>query len=386
MKDVPDLITDNEHGDWLHVPEAVAVLVHHLAPCAFKVAAASVDDDALYWDVERDRPCAAPGADTVLIKQAGADFLRPVTDTVRAGLAPLGGARPLTLALAGGVLGSGLGYGGGWLAEKLLGERLAPPGSLRRRGMIAGGLLGAAPGAVLGGIAYANPQATGRFSHDALEQWPFETGAQARKPSLIGALLSRWPFEPSKNEPPGGHPALNAPSPVPVPPTGVPAVPWAGRTNPELWAQESRFDGRVFTDPRVKVAELDTGLFYMPTIPVDAFNGVVWSNVHPNPYGTRDAYGTAEQPLTTPPAAAAAVSGLLAGTRAATGQPYVSPYHVALTAAVAGGKGYLTGMLAGKVLGALAGLPPAAQDELKRLGLWGGIISGVADSIFGDNG
>ncbi len=315
---------------WRHVPVAVAVCVRALADGAFKVAADRKHDPArVYWESPVGR---------VLVKAAAEDFLRPVAKGFKGLQRPLGGPSALTSAIVGGVLGSGLGYGGGYLAEKLMGDRVEP-GHLRRTGMLLGGAAGAAPG-VLSGVA--------KMQH------PKQVGTG------MGPWTSRWPDAPGLDELPGPG--------VPLP-------------------ASSRFDTRVFHDPEFPklAAALSSGAFYTPSIPVDAFNNVVWADAKPsNPYGTRDPFGDNEQPMHTPPAVAAAVSGLVAGAGAATGTGYVSPYHVALAAGLAGGQGYLAGMLAGKVLGALAGLPPAAQQTLQQAGLWGGIVSGVASSVFGD--
>jgi hypothetical protein len=126
----------------------------------------------------------------------------------------------------------------------------------------------------------------------------------------------------------------------------------------------------------------DAGL-YLPTIPVDAFNQVVWSDVRPNPFGTRGAFGDNSQPLATPPNVAALVSGILEGTSATTGRGHVSPLEVALTAGGMAGRGWLGGLVLGKTLGVLAGMPPERQQQLQQAGLWGGMISGAVQSLFG---
>ena len=46
------------------------------------------------------------------------------------------------------------------------------------------------------------------------------------------------------------------------------------------------------------------------------------------------------------------------------------------------GKGWLTGLAVGKTLGALAGLKPEAQQKLQSYGMWGGLISGVANALY----
>lgn len=62
------------------------------------------------------------------------------------------GTSPLASTAAGALLGAGLGYGAGRLAENVLPDALVTPGVLRRRLMTAGGVLGALPGAYLGTV------------------------------------------------------------------------------------------------------------------------------------------------------------------------------------------------------------------------------------------
>lgn len=238
-----------------------------------------------------------PVADWVLAKAADA-FLAPLARPHRAAQAAIGGPNGLTSAIVNGVIGSGLGYAGGWLAERLApGDRL-DEGELRRTGALLGGALGAAPG------------------------------------------LWRYSAE--------NRPAVNR---------------WLGKA---------------------AAADGATGAMFLPRIPVDAFNRAIWNDVgNPaNAFGSRSPWGPADQPLGTPPFAAAAASGLLAGTARAVGSPVVSPWQVAAAAAVGAGKGWAAGLVAGKVLGALAGLQPADQAALQRAGVWGGLITGVANTLF----
>lgn len=128
-----------------------------------------------------------------------------------------------------------------------------------------------------------------------------------------------------------------------------------------------------------------TGGLSMASIPVDAFNRVVWSDVAvtPNPWGTKSPWGDNSQSLRTPAPAAAAITGIITGVSATTGQDYVSPLQVGMAAAAAGGKGYATGMVVGKLLGALVGLSEDEQSLMRRVGAWSGAISTIANHIFG---
>jgi hypothetical protein len=224
---------------------------------------------------------------------------RPLTDALQ--LTPnrvnalVGGPTPLAGMLAGGLLGAGLGYAGGWVGEKTFGKNVLEPGRLRRTTALLGGLLGTLPGAYLGSV---------------------------------GARMNAE----------DGKPALRA--------FVEPNV---------LLGKEGGF---------AKLADEAGGLF-MPTIPVDAFNRVVWAD--PNtPVGVR-----------------AAATGLVEGASALRGgAELVSPYDVARIAAGMG-SGLASGMLVGKALGALAGLTPGAQQTLKRTGMWAGALMNIVPRAFG---
>lgn len=149
-------------------------------------------------------------------------------------------------------------------------------------------------------------------------------------------------------------------------------------------------DLQCSVNPLFSKAASETGALFVPTIPVDAFNRAIWTNVGPqNPFGTRDAWGDNSQPMHTPPQVAASMGGLVAAAGAARGSDYVSPWDVAkvvtnlgINSGIGGVAGAATGLVAGKMLGALAGLSPAAQQQIQNTGLWAGIMTGLAKSIF----
>ncbi len=125
----------------------------------------------------------------------------------------------------------------------------------------------------------------------------------------------------------------------------------------------------------------------VPSIPVDAFNEIVWNDVtRPrNPFGSKSPWGDNSQSLGTPPPVAAATSGLLMGAAAARGgAETVSPMDIALAAAVGGGKGLVAGLVLGKTLSVLAGLAPETQSMLQRTGLWGGALTSAVQRAFGE--
>jgi len=46
------------------------------------------------------------------------------------------------------------------------------------------------------------------------------------------------------------------------------------------------------------------------------------------------------------------------------------------------GTGWLSGMLVGKTLGALAGLRPESQKTLQQTGVWAGVLTNVVPKLF----
>lgn len=263
-------------------------------------------------------------ADEVLIK-CGA--LHPMVGKLWDGAhTALGGARPLSNALVSGLALSGLGYGVGTLAENLFPERYMERGKLRKTLATAGALGGLGIGAA---NAYANSQAT---NTSWLNGWLVPNNAQ---------------------------------------PHGIP-----------LTAQHNWTDG-VGPGP-AKMAAMQSGLM-APSIPVDAFNRVVWNDVRPtsyanNPYGTRSPWGDNSQPMHTPPQLAAATTGLMSGIGAMAQSPIISPGTI-INGLVSAGVGLATANVAGRTLGALAGLTPEAQNKIQDLGLWAGVLHAVVPPV-----
>lgn len=224
---------------------------------------------------------------------------RPLADALQLTPNPVnalaGGPTPLAGMLAGGLLGAGLGYGGGWLGEKTFGKNVLEPGRLRRTTALAGGLLGALPGLYLGSVGA-------------------RMNAEDGKPALRAFV------EPNA-----------------------------------LLGKEGGFD---------KLAD-EAGALFVPSIPVDAFNRVVWADPS-TPVGVR-----------------AAATGLVEGASALRGgAEYVTPFDVGRIAAGMG-SGLASGMLVGKALGALAGLTPGAQRTLKQTGMWAGALVNIVPRAFG---
>lgn len=113
---------------------------------------------------------------------------------------------------------------------------------------------------------------------------------------------------------------------------------------------------------------------YQPTISVPQFNNAAWNDVN---------QGLAyNQPFRTPPAYAAATTGLMAGLSAGSNSPIIRPVDV-IRGIASAGVGLATATVAGKALSALAGLTPAGQQKLQDIGLWGGMMHAIVPSIFG---
>lgn len=257
-----------------------------------------------------------------LLKLAQTGYMKPVADAWQAAALPLGGTHPLATMLLGGLLASGVGYAGGKVLDAVLPEEYFDKGVAPLGLAALGGALGAAPGAAYGLLKYRTNPKTG------------------------------LPFS---------HQGAGWTSTYPWP------RPWP-------WASAK------------KAGVGNTGNLLTKTIPVDAFNRVVWNDVRavPNPFGTKDRWGDNEQPLHTPAPVAAATTGLLSGTAALLGNAtHVSPFDVALTAANTGLQGWTYGLAAGKVLGTMAGLKPDYQRKLQQAGIWGGLLTGTVKALFG---
>lgn len=115
-------------------------------------------------------------------------------------------------------------------------------------------------------------------------------------------------------------------------------------------------------DKNVKKSSFDNALC---NIDVNSFNQEIWADASRG---------------RTPTEAAGLVSDTLAQTSNRFGSRYVSPGQI-IDTMVNAGIGYGTAWLAGKTLGAMAGLSESAQDKLKEIGTWGGIMNGIGNSI-----
>jgi len=258
-----------------------------------------------------------------------------------------GGPSAMSNSLVSGLLGAGLGYGGGWLAEHLLPEEYVERGKLRRNLALLGGLGGAALH-IPQGLANAqmNRNATGQSQW--MKSFTEPVTQQHIAPSEYDYL----------NHYNNSH-------------TKVQSAQQAALDHLDQLglAASEQFEK---TANRIKQAVNSSGYMgsrgvALQAVPVDAFNRAIWGDAGRH----------------TSPMHAAAASGLVTGVQQMHGNPsMLSPRHFIRGLATAG-VDLATAHIAGGVLGVLGGLKPQAQKKLQDIGLWGGMIRGVTGSVLG---
>lgn len=235
-----------------------------------------------------------------------------------------GGPNPLAATIGGGLLGAGVGYGGGWLAEQFLPEEQFERGKLRKTTALLGGLAGAVPGLWHG----------------------FDQQFRGPNPG-IGAWTRTFPWH-NKEGQATVHSRFHY-----IRESVEKEIPTLACELNEQWEK----------------AAFEAGGDFTPTIPVDQFGRTIWNDLR-----TQGGY--------TSPGLAAATTGLMqAASLSQGGANLISPMDVARIG-IGIGSGYLSGMLVGKTLGALAGLRPAAQQQLQQTGVWAGILSNTVPLAF----
>jgi len=268
----------------------------------------------------------------------------------------IGGPNPLTSTLVSGALGAGLGWG----TQKLLNRvarRYLPEGMLEEddpagwSGALIGGGLGAAYPALNAISAVRNqgmqglvqPTSSGTMS-DALQRtynaWNFFP-KQSAYAELAEELYQQYPLDPQFEKA-----AIGA------------SKNWRGGGG--SWGVES--------------------------VPVDAFNNVVWNDTRPgaaryNPYGSKSPWGNNEQNMftPTPPPVAGLTSGIVRATGAAYDRKHVSPSMIDTVArSVLGGVG---GRLLAGATGAFFNTKPDTQKRLNRIGALGGMLTPIVKSF-----
>ncbi len=233
-----------------------------------------------------------------------------------------GGPNPLAATIGGGLLGAGLGYGAGWLGEQLLPESVFERGKLRRTMSVMGGLAGAAPGIWNG--------------FDQQFRGPTENQG-------LGAWVRPFPWVKQNND-----------NRFEIIKEGMVSVfPHAALELNELW---------------IKAAD-EAGGAFSGMIPVDQFGRTIWNDL-------RGQGGFTPAPI------AAATTGLMqAASLSQGGANLISPMDIARIG-MGMGTGYVSSLLVGKTLGALAGLRPEAQQSLQNTGVWAGILANTIPLAF----
>lgn len=260
------------------------------------------------------------GDTEILIKQAGIPVLAKSFDFAQKAL---GGPTPLTNALVGGLMMGGLGYGAGALAENLLPEQYFERGKLRRTLGLGGLLAGAGFGTM---NAYSNARAN--VPHQDFFQAPIYHTMRGFLMRNDAPLKPKWYMQPSPS----------------------------------------------IMDEANKTAAFNDSSLFAPSVPVHQFNTAVWQDTQK---GMTNGFQ-----MHTPPAYAAAATGLMTGLSAGTNSPVISPMTV-IRGIASAGVGLATANIAGRALSALAGLTPAGQNKLQELGLWGGMMHAIVPTMMG---
>lgn len=205
-------------------------------------------------------------------------------------------------------------------------------------------------GLVLGGLGYG----AGTLAEQILPERFLSRGSLRKPLGILGALTGL------------GYGAINASTINQYRPDIGYWKSWVSSNNTPLVPPEKK---GMFGRP-----ESANGL-YAPQIPVDAFNRAVWSDASKG-------YSQLGIVPHTNPAVAAATTSIISGAASQARSPIISPANVINTIASAG-VGLATANIAGRTLGALAGLTPAAQEKIQDTGLWAGVLHSVIPPLFG---
>ena len=259
--------------------------------------------------------------DDYWVKVAHSPLLRGIGQAAQifpSSWSPVGG-KPIAATIASGVLGAGLGYGAGWLGEKLIPEEYAQKGRLRknlaRMGGLAGTVIGATPGLI-------NLHDGRSFNDDTLWNKPL---AEKFEPDLLFKKAIAYTINKQ-----------------------------ASYAKPD----EDTLGGPSFHE--------------LPLIHLDSLGNVLWGTKH-NPTTTAmtigTVYGAAHMPdhRASPGIVTPHQTGLLG---------------MAMGAAGGGLKGYIAGRAVGIGLGLLTGLPEKEQNRLGRTGAMLGVVNSLVPHLF----
>lgn len=231
---------------------------------------------------------------------------------------PVGG-KPIAAMVASGLLGTGLGYGAGWLGEKLIPEEYQQKGRLRRNFALMGGATGTAVGAMPGLINWHDGRS---FNDDTLWNKPL---AEKFEPDLLFKQSIDYTIQKQ-----------------------------AAYGKPDL----DTLGGPSFQE--------------MPLINLDSLGNVLWGT-RSNPTTTAMTIGTIY--------GAAQMPDPRAGDNVVT--PHQTGlFGMAMGAAGGGLKGYIAGRAVGVGLGLLTGLPEKEQNRLGRTGAMLGVVNSLVPHLF----
>ncbi len=148
-----------EH-EWFQALHDLEILFYKHAKDAYEKATAEPDAD--YWEIDVD-------GDTIKVANWLNEPFSPLAIPTRAAgnaMKLVGGPNPLLITLLGSALGAGVGGLGGWAASRFMPEYLDKKRAPRNLAIL-GALLGAAPGAWIGGHEIANQGIKG-----LIKKWP----------------------------------------------------------------------------------------------------------------------------------------------------------------------------------------------------------------------
>jgi len=282
---------------------------------------------------------------------------------------------PISSMLTTGLLGAGLGYGAGWLGEKLMPGRWER-GKLRKTLAALGGLAGAVPGAAWAGfnVAAGKPW----YSSELLQALPRHptTGKPIEVPLHSFDPDQRARYEQQAFEQAGKQGS------------------YYGRLADELPGEL----GKQYKAAIEKVAR-DWGAEARALTGEEAF--LVKHAFGPDTFGPNlyqpkrpkgpldvdvDALGNVLWEVGAKPQEAAMTMGALHAAQqmpGGTSEPgWVTPKQMAHLAANMGA-GYVSGALVGSALGLLTGMPRSTQQTLKNTGMYMGIVNSVVPRLFG---
>jgi len=319
---------DEMDRNWLQVPFRLRKLYIKYAHDAYLLTAA--DPDADEWTLQTEE------VGPVLIKRGAKTLLGPVTTASRNLQSVIGGPNPLTSMLLGAALTGGLGYGAGWLLQRLAPKHFEE--GLPNYTALAG--------ALLGGLV---PMATHGLPN--WRNWGFNKGMTTASPLQGGP-----PYPGTTGQPHDWKPRIVGPTPPEPYKAPEPLTPMAS----------SRFESaldRLADQFHVKTAYLDPTIYgesggaYVDDVPTDKFGRTIIMDPY-LPFPTR--------------AVAAAVPIAAAG-----GGRLASPMGIARVMGPLVGnaaQGYVMGKGLGALGRAIGVLKPKAVDDLSKAGIIAGII------------